>query len=36
MEAMQNTAAGEISLNDSLRDQWRLIDAPEPVKAAAT
>jgi RNA polymerase sigma-54 factor len=34
MEAMQNTAAGEISLNDSLRDQWRLVEAPEPVKAA--
>jgi RNA polymerase sigma-54 factor len=34
MEAMQNTAAGEISLNDSLRDQWRLIDASQPVKAA--
>jgi RNA polymerase sigma-54 factor len=34
MEAMQNTAAGEVSLNDSLRDQWRLVDAPELVKAA--
>jgi RNA polymerase sigma-54 factor len=34
MEAMQNTAAVELSLNDSLREQWRLMEAPEPVKAA--
>lgn len=34
MEAMQNTAAGEISLNDSLREQWRLVEASESVKTA--
>jgi RNA polymerase sigma-54 factor len=34
MEAMQNTAAGEISLHDSLREQWRLVEASELVKAA--
>jgi RNA polymerase sigma-54 factor len=34
MEAMQNTAAGEISLHDSLRDQWRLVETSDLVKAA--
>ena len=34
LEAMQNTAANEVSLNDSLKEQWRLVDAPEGVKAA--
>lgn len=34
MEAMQNTAAQEISLIDSLREQWRLVDVSELVKAA--
>jgi RNA polymerase sigma-54 factor len=34
MEAMQNTAAGQISLHDSLRDQWRLVETSEQVKAA--
>lgn len=34
MEALQNTAAGGQSLNDSLKDQWRLVEADEKVKAA--
>lgn len=34
MEALQNTAANGQSLNDSLKDQWRLVDADEKVKAA--
>ncbi|MBM4102924.1 MAG: RNA polymerase factor sigma-54 [Planctomycetes bacterium] len=34
MEAMQNTAAGEISLHDSLREQWRLVETSDLVKAA--
>ncbi len=34
MEAMQNTAAMEISLIDSLREQWRLVETSELVKAA--
>lgn len=34
MEALQNTAANGQSLNDSLKDQWRMIDADEKVKAA--
>jgi RNA polymerase sigma-54 factor len=34
MEAMQNTAALEISLIDSLREQWRLVDVSDLVKAA--
>lgn len=34
MEAMQNTAAGDISLHDSLREQWRLVEAAELVKSA--
>jgi RNA polymerase sigma-54 factor len=34
LEALQNTAAQEASLNDSLNDQWRLVDAAEPVKEA--
>ena len=33
---MANTAAGPQSLNEFLAEQWRLIDAPEPVKAAGT
>ena len=34
MEALQNTAAMAQSLNDSLKEQWRLVDADEKVKAA--
>ncbi|MHC5083325.1 MAG: RNA polymerase factor sigma-54 [Planctomycetota bacterium] len=34
MEALQNTAALGISLNDSLKDQWRLVSVEEEVKAA--
>ena len=34
MEALQNTAAISQSLNDSLKEQWRLVDADEKVKAA--
>ena len=34
MEALQNTAANGKSLNDSLKEQWRLVDADEKVKAA--
>ncbi len=34
MEALQNTAANGQSLNDSLKDQWRLIDAEKKVKDA--
>ena len=33
-EALQNTAAREQSLNDSLTDQWRMVDADELVKLA--
>ena len=34
MEALANTAALEQSLDDFLKQQWRLIDADEPVKLA--
>jgi RNA polymerase sigma-54 factor len=34
LEALQNTAAQEQSLLDSLKDQWRMIDAEPLVKAA--
>lgn len=34
LEALHNTAAQEASLNDSLHEQWRLVDAPELVKIA--
>ncbi|RKY08586.1 MAG: RNA polymerase sigma-54 factor [Planctomycetota bacterium] len=34
LEALQNTAANDISLNDHLKEQWRLVDAEEPVKKA--
>ncbi len=34
MEALQNTAAQGQSLNDSLKEQWRLVDADEKVKTA--
>ncbi|MBN1126671.1 MAG: RNA polymerase factor sigma-54 [Sedimentisphaerales bacterium] len=34
MEALQNTAAGQQSLHEYLTDQWRLVEAEEPVKAA--
>jgi RNA polymerase sigma-54 factor len=33
-EALQNTAAREQSLNDSLNEQWRLVDAEDLVKQA--
>jgi RNA polymerase sigma-54 factor len=33
-EALQNTAAVERSLNDHLKDQWRLVEAEELVKQA--
>jgi RNA polymerase sigma-54 factor len=34
LEAIQNTAAGPQSLNEYLTEQWRLVEAEEPVKAA--
>jgi RNA polymerase sigma-54 factor len=34
LEAIQNTAAQELSLLDSLKDQWRMVDADPLVKAA--
>lgn len=34
LEAMNNTAAPDVSLHDHLLDQWRLVDADEKVKAA--
>ncbi len=34
LEALQNTAAGQISLNDHLKEQWRLVEAAEAVKNA--
>ena len=34
LEALKNTAAPEQSLNDYLSEQWRLIEADEPVKDA--
>jgi RNA polymerase sigma-54 factor len=33
-EALQNTAAREQSLNDYLNEQWRLVEAEEPVRQA--
>ncbi|MHC5059594.1 MAG: RNA polymerase factor sigma-54 [Planctomycetota bacterium] len=33
-EALQNTAANDVSLNDHLKEQWRLVEAAEPVKKA--
>ncbi len=34
LEAMNNTPALEVSLNDYLKEQWRLVDADEKVKQA--
>ncbi|MBN1815834.1 MAG: RNA polymerase factor sigma-54 [Sedimentisphaerales bacterium] len=34
MEALQNTAAGQQSLHEYLSEQWRLVEAEGPVKAA--
>ena len=34
LEALKNTAANDVSLNDHLKDQWRLVEAEEPVKKA--
>ena len=34
LEALQNTAAREQSLNDSLNEQWRLVEAEDLVKQA--
>lgn len=34
LEALKNTAANPKSLHDHLIDQWRLVDAEEPVKLA--
>jgi RNA polymerase sigma-54 factor len=34
LEAMNNTPALEVSLNDYLNEQWRLVDADEKVKKA--
>ncbi len=34
LEALNNTAAPPQSLHDYLLDQWRLVEAPEPVKKA--
>ena len=34
LEAMQNTAAAAQSLNDFLKEQWRLVEASDPVRAA--
>jgi RNA polymerase sigma-54 factor len=36
LEAMQNTAAGPKSLHEHLTEQWRLVDAEEPVKKAGS
>ena len=36
LEAIKNTPAGPVSLHDYLDDQWRLVDAPEPVKRAGS
>jgi RNA polymerase sigma-54 factor len=36
LEAMKNTAAPAQSLHDYLQDQWRLIDAADPVKVAGS
>jgi len=34
LEALQNTAANDVSLNDHLKEQWRLVEAEELVKKA--
>jgi RNA polymerase sigma-54 factor len=34
LEALKNTAALPQSLHENLSEQWRLVDAPEPVKIA--
>lgn len=34
LEALQNTAANDVSLNDHLKEQWRLVEADELVKQA--
>ncbi|MHC4551743.1 MAG: RNA polymerase factor sigma-54, partial [Planctomycetota bacterium] len=34
LEALQNTAAQGISLNDSLVEQWRMVETDEKIKAA--
>jgi len=34
LEALQNTAANDVSLNDHLKEQWRLVEAEELVKNA--
>ncbi len=36
LEAIKNTAAPSQSLNDYLHEQWRLAEAPEPVKIAGS
>jgi RNA polymerase sigma-54 factor len=36
LEAIKNTPAAPVSLHDYLDDQWRLVDAPEPVKRAGS
>jgi len=36
LEAIKNTAAPAQSLHEYLEDQWRLVDAPEPVKIAGS
>jgi RNA polymerase sigma-54 factor len=36
LEALKNTAAPPQSLNEYLSDQWRLVDADEPVKKAGS
>jgi len=36
LEALKNTAAPPQSLHDYLAEQWRLVDAEEPVKKAGT
>jgi len=36
LEALKNTAAPPVSLNEHLSEQWRLVDAEEPVKKAGS
>ncbi len=36
LEAIKNTAAPAQSLHEYLEDQWRLVEAPEPVKIAGS
>jgi len=36
LEALQNTAANDISLNDHLKEQWRLVETEELVKQAGS